>query len=119
MDNLLYKYNLDANGKKINNKLNFVAESEANRFGTGVDLLNNATATTAYNQTNTSTHNYTYDAIGQLIEDKSEGIKIEWRVDGKVKQITKTKTKTTPNVIITFEYPRYRTNPFVWRKVNR
>ncbi|MFD2591584.1 RHS repeat domain-containing protein, partial [Aquimarina hainanensis] len=34
--------------------------------------------------------NYSYDAIGQLIEDKQEGIRnIEWRVDGKVKKIHK------------------------------
>ncbi|QKX05215.1 RHS repeat protein [Aquimarina sp. TRL1] len=34
--------------------------------------------------------NYSYDAIGQLIEDKQEGIRnIEWRVDGKVKKIRK------------------------------
>ncbi|MBQ4819099.1 RHS repeat-associated core domain-containing protein [Aquimarina sp. MMG016] len=34
--------------------------------------------------------NYEYDAIGQLISDKKEGITdIEWRVDGKVRKITK------------------------------
>ncbi|PKV51934.1 YD repeat-containing protein [Aquimarina sp. MAR_2010_214] len=39
--------------------------------------------------------NYTYNAIGQLISDKKEGItNIEWRVDGKVKQITKSNGTT-------------------------
>ncbi|PKV51936.1 YD repeat-containing protein [Aquimarina sp. MAR_2010_214] len=39
--------------------------------------------------------NYTYDAIGQLISDKKEGItNIEWRVDGKVKKITKSNGTT-------------------------
>jgi len=33
--------------------------------------------------------NYVYDAIGQLIEDKDEQLKIDWRVDGKVDQVVK------------------------------
>ncbi|MFD2561873.1 DUF6443 domain-containing protein, partial [Aquimarina rubra] len=33
--------------------------------------------------------NYIYDEIGQLIEDKAEGLVIEWRVDGKVRKVTK------------------------------
>ena len=40
---------------------------------------------------NQPNNNYQYDEIGQLISDQSEGISlIEWRVDGKVKSITKT-----------------------------
>ncbi|MFP9118757.1 DUF6443 domain-containing protein, partial [Flavobacterium sp. RNTU_13] len=35
-------------------------------------------------------YNYEYDNIGQLVKDYSEGIDIEWRVDGKVKRINKT-----------------------------
>ncbi|WP_024771412.1 polymorphic toxin-type HINT domain-containing protein [Aquimarina macrocephali] len=45
-------------------------------------------------------NNYEYDAIGQLVVDKKEGItNIEWRVDGKVKQITKSN-----GTIINFAY---------------
>ncbi|OWP79660.1 hypothetical protein BWK62_00010 [Flavobacterium oreochromis] len=44
--------------------------------------------------------NYQYDAIGQLTKDIGENIKnIEWRVDGKVKSITKDDGK-----VISFEY---------------
>ncbi|MFC5047209.1 RHS repeat-associated core domain-containing protein [Aquimarina hainanensis] len=40
--------------------------------------------------TTQSAGNYTYDAIGQLTKDEAEGITaITWRVDGKVKSITK------------------------------
>jgi len=37
----------------------------------------------------TENENYVYDAIGQLIEDKDEQLKIDWRVDGKVDQVIK------------------------------
>ncbi len=33
--------------------------------------------------------NYLYDEIGQLTKDVSEGLEIDWRVDGKVNKITK------------------------------
>ncbi|MFL9843551.1 RHS repeat domain-containing protein [Flavobacterium rhizosphaerae] len=45
-----------------------------------------------YNPNNPATHNYVYDAIGQLIEDKTEHLRIEWYVTGKVKKISKTDT---------------------------
>ncbi|WP_196896240.1 RHS repeat domain-containing protein, partial [Aureivirga marina] len=38
-----------------------------------------------------NTHDYTYDAIGQLTSDIAENIElIDWRVDGKVSEISKT-----------------------------
>ncbi|WP_281323440.1 RHS repeat-associated core domain-containing protein [Flavobacterium aestivum] len=43
--------------------------------------------------------NYEYDAIGQLTKDKSEGLDIEWRVDGKVKKVVKNNGLT-----VSFEY---------------
>jgi RHS repeat-associated protein len=42
---------------------------------------------------------YEYDEIGQLKKDTKEGLNIEWRVDGKVKKVTK---KT--GVVIIFDY---------------
>lgn len=44
-----------------------------------------------YSANDASTHNYVYDEIGQLIEDKSEGLKINWRTDGKIDNILKLK----------------------------
>ncbi|KAF2342574.1 thrombospondin type 3 repeat-containing protein [Flavobacterium tistrianum] len=43
--------------------------------------------------------NYVYDNIGQLTQDKQEGIQIDWRVDGKVKSVTKNN-----GTVISFEY---------------
>jgi RHS repeat-associated protein len=56
----------------------------------------------SFDLNNYSTHNYVYDEIGQLIEDKTEGLKIEWRVDGKVKNVTKNNSGT--ETYISFEY---------------
>ena len=42
-----------------------------------------------YNINDLSSHNYLYDEIGQLVEDKTQGLKIQWRVDGKVKSVEK------------------------------
>ncbi len=53
-------------------------------------------------QSDASTHNYVYDEIGQLIEDKTEGLNISWRVDGKVKEIHK--TLGSENKTIRFSY---------------
>jgi len=36
-----------------------------------------------------SNYNYSYDEEGRLIKDVQENIEIEWRVDGKVKNITR------------------------------
>ncbi|PKB18343.1 RHS repeat-associated core domain-containing protein [Flavobacterium sp. 5] len=97
MDNLTYKY---ADG---NNRLNKVFDAADDIFNeTGKDLKKNIKELTSYNKKNTSTHNYIYDSIGQLVQDKSEGLKIYWRVDGKVKKIIKTIGNV--NRIISFEY---------------
>ncbi|WP_147415982.1 RHS repeat-associated core domain-containing protein [Ulvibacterium marinum] len=43
--------------------------------------------------------NYEYDAIGQLTRDRAEGLSIDWRVDGKVRSVTK-----DDGSVITFQY---------------
>ncbi|MDR6764545.1 RHS repeat-associated protein [Flavobacterium sp. 2755] len=97
MDNLSYKY---APGS---NRLNKVFDSAADLYtDTGIDIKNNVSELSTYNQNDKRTHNYIYDEIGQLIEDKAEGLTIDWRVDGKVKKVTKTIGNT--NQIISFEY---------------
>lgn len=55
-----------------------------------------------YNLSNAATHNYVYDELGQLIADKTEGLTIDWRVDGKVKRVTRTIDDDIR--VITFEY---------------
>ena len=42
---------------------------------------------TAFVESNTAMHNYVYDEIGQLLQDKTERLKIFWRVDGKVARV--------------------------------
>jgi len=44
-------------------------------------------------------YNYNYDAIGQLTKDYGEGLTIDWRVDGKVRSVTK-----ATGEVITFGY---------------
>ncbi|AXT51731.1 hypothetical protein D1818_13090 [Aquimarina sp. BL5] len=84
MDDFTYNYNTDATGNKINNQLRSVsdvASLDAN-FDTDID-------------SGQSVDNYQYDAIGQLTKDEAEGLtNIEWRVDGKIRQITKTDGST-------------------------
>lgn len=88
MDQLTYNY---AQGT---NKLRHVNDAVANNLFT-----NGTTNDTSFDIDNQTADNYGYDDIGQLIIDKQEGLKIDWRVDGKVKLITKNN-----GTIISFEY---------------
>ncbi|QXP58414.1 3-coathanger stack domain-containing protein [Olleya sp. HaHaR_3_96] len=81
MDNLEYFYkqklNPDTNQLEYINQLDYVKDNvtNVNHNDIGPDQISG---------------NYTYDAIGQLTSDTAEGItNIDWRVDGKVKQINK------------------------------
>jgi len=51
---------------------------------------------------------YHYDALGNLIEDDSEGIEVDWNVIGKVRFVQ------TPNNVLQFAY-----NPFGQRQIKR
>ncbi|NMH85959.1 RHS repeat-associated core domain-containing protein [Flavivirga algicola] len=91
MDQLDYKYNNTKENPLTgeitkNNQLNYVT-----------DAIGDAGFKDLVGQ---SVDNYEYDEIGQLTSDFSENItNIDWRVDGKVKSITK-----TGGVEIRFEY---------------
>lgn len=80
MDQLTYTYktklNPNTGSQERSNQLDFVAD---------------AVGDNGYNDlASQSPGNYQYDAIGQLISDTAENItNIEWRVDGKVKKVTK------------------------------
>ncbi|WP_123774109.1 thrombospondin type 3 repeat-containing protein [[Flexibacter] sp. ATCC 35103] len=90
MDQLTYNY---TNGT---NKLRHVNDAVPNGVFTNDPKNLNDTSLDIDNQT---ADNYGYDDIGQLIADRQEGLKIEWRVDGKVKKVTKNN-----GVVISFEY---------------
>ncbi|MEO4006967.1 RHS repeat-associated core domain-containing protein [Flavobacterium sp. CAU 1735] len=100
MDELVYHY------LPGDNKLRLVEDKAGfsglatNELGDQIQQL--AALGITYNINNLSTHNYIYDQIGQLVEDKTEGLKIDWRADGKVKRIEK--FKNNAQTIIYFEY---------------
>jgi RHS repeat-associated protein len=105
MDNLTYNYiiktNLDKdpsdpNYKTRTNQLQYVKDL----VGAGVFTNNSKNLNdTSLDIDNQESDNYTYDAIGQLISDKLEGITIDWRVDGKVNKVTKNN-----GTVVSFEY---------------
>jgi RHS repeat-associated protein len=78
------------------NKLSHVDDKVANGVYTNDPANPNDTSLDIDDQ---DPNNYEYDGIGQLTSDKKEGIKIEWRVDGKVKRVLKEN-----GMEITFEY---------------
>ena len=88
LDDLTYRYHQNADGKRIRNRLYHLndaiqtAQDELDLEDMGV--FNAHSENTPINESN----NYRYDEEGRLIEDKAEGLTIEWRVDGKVKKIT-------------------------------
>nr|WP_315252457.1 polymorphic toxin type 43 domain-containing protein [uncultured Flavobacterium sp.] len=96
MDKLTYDYpNESGKTYRNNNKLALVKDATPASATFNGDIDDQVAKLAAlippvvYNIDMPATHNYIYDEIGQLIEDKSEGLKINWRVDGKVKNIVK------------------------------
>ncbi|MES2544820.1 MAG: hypothetical protein V4548_08035, partial [Bacteroidota bacterium] len=87
MDDFAYKY------KTGTNRLTKLFDAANDLFtDTDIDIRKNLTST--YVEGTISTHDYIYDALGQLTQDKTQGLVIEWRVDGKVKRVVKNNTKT-------------------------
>jgi RHS repeat-associated protein len=85
MDNLEYKYNRDANGRLVNNKLTQVAD---NVTGDGYD------SDIPDGQTG---NNYVYDNIGNLIADQQERLtSIRWTAYGKLSRVFKDETGPGP-----------------------
>ncbi|MBN9286255.1 thrombospondin type 3 repeat-containing protein, partial [Flavobacterium sp.] len=90
MDQLTYNYQAGTN------KLTHVDDTVANGVFTNVPANPNDTSLDIDDQ---NPNNYTYDNIGQLTADAKEGLNISWRVDGKVKTVTKSN-----GTVISFEY---------------
>lgn len=75
MDNLTYHYNLDG-GKLLTNKLNYVTDAINSSYTVDIDTQ--------------GASNYSYDNIGNLTRDVSEGIDtVRWTVYGKINRIEK------------------------------
>jgi RHS repeat-associated protein len=85
IDQLNYHYT-KSSGFLVNNQLNYVE-----------DLA--STSATSDDMENQSSGNYTYDAIGNLVEDVKEEIdEIKWTVYGKVKEVIRTGGSTKDNL---------------------
>lgn len=99
IDQMEYKYALDINGNKLQNRLYSVNDSidynnedidDMGVFEGDLSLIN-------------TDNNYSYDPIGQLIKDEQEDIaNIEWRVDGKIKSILR--NQGSPKNHLDFDY---------------
>ena len=101
IDSLTYRYQKDAQGKMIRNRLYHVNDHVDNsNFTDDIDDMGVfASATDLINTSN----NYSYDEEGRLIRDNQEDIEeIVWRVDGKVKSIIRPVGSSKKN--LTFEY---------------
>ncbi|MBL7740729.1 MAG: hypothetical protein JNK14_16035 [Chitinophagaceae bacterium] len=78
MDNMVYGYNVDNNGRLVNNKLRHVNDdpSYSDKYTEDID--------------NQGADNYQYDNIGNLISDNTEYLqRINWTVYGKIATILK------------------------------
>jgi len=77
IDGLTYGYNLDGNGKLINNRLRHVKDTRSSSL-------------CDYDIDDQNDDNYLYDAIGNLTKDNAEEIdNIEWNAYGKISKITR------------------------------
>ncbi|TXD72820.1 RHS repeat-associated core domain-containing protein [Aequorivita antarctica] len=99
MDDFKYNY------KEGSNRLNLVKDNVSGDPFT-VDIEDQTIAGVPYNETNPQSHNYIYNALGQLIMDKAEKIRIDWRVDGKVDKVNKYADNSFGEIVetIQFEY---------------
>jgi len=100
MDQMDYGYNKDVTtGRLTNNKLRHIKDAiGSSNYTEDID--------------DQSDDNYTYDAIGNLIIDRAEGIydpaqptkpMIEWTVYGKISSVTKIKAGVTTTITYTYD----------------
>jgi RHS repeat-associated protein len=98
MDDLQYDYTPGTN--KLTVVRDHVSGPFTNDLKDQVDKL--AQLGYNYDLSDMSSHNYVYDEIGQLIEDRVQGLKIIWKTDGKIKSIAKATDEDSK--LIEFEY---------------
>jgi len=113
-DDFQTNYTYDANGnilslkRKTDQSTHKMMDDLTYSYIGGTNQLshvNDATAAGAYpnDVDDQVSNNYSYDAIGNLIEDKAESIaEIEWNVYGKIRKILRTDTSSKPN--LEFQY---------------
>ena len=97
MDSLSYFYNRDANGKLLNNQLNYIRDEIGGGTAHSSNYPNDID--------NQSVNNYSYDSIGNLVKDNAEGItNITWNVYGKILEIQRTASGSNPTTDIQYSY---------------
>lgn len=74
------------------------------------DIEDQTVSGVPYDETNTNSHNYIYDDLGQLVMDRNELLTIDWLVDGKMKRVDKYYDNTFSKIkeSIEFEYDGHR-----------
>ncbi len=102
VENLSYKYERDANGRLLRNRLYHVNETvSAGAFTDDIDDQG------VFSTTNINTsNNYGYDEEGRLIRDDQEDIQeIKWTVGSKVKEVIR--TNGSPKKNLKFDYDAF------------
>lgn len=102
VDSITYRYKLDANGKRLQNRLYHVREKVGSGdFGDDIDDQGTFYPDPAdINRLN----NYIYDAEGRLVKDRQERLdSILWRVDGKVLKIIRPDTSSRKNLVFDYD----------------
>lgn len=93
-----------SNDYKLSNRLAIIADSVDSTAST-TDIDNQLSVLLGtFHPENTATHNYIYDEIGQLIQDKTEKIEeIQWKVNNKVKSITRSAGSDKDNLEFAYD----------------
>jgi RHS repeat-associated protein len=98
MDQLTYRYSLDATNQKLNNRLLHINDSEP--AVTGIPDIRDQGA---YDAANPATWNYMYDLRGRLIANKADSIAaITWTAYDKIHDIQPIAGSTKPLVSYTY-----------------
>ena len=91
MDKLTYHYN-NKEGEPLNNRLKSITDEVGD---TDYDDIKTQGAD--------GTDNYVYDAIGNLIENKQDKIKITWNSSGKISEISPYKGSEKPHIVYWYD----------------
>ncbi len=105
IEDLQYHYgDDDVTFKRLQNRLYGVTEHDQTYNSLyDDDIEDQDWQASTFANMNSGGENYRYDGIGQLIQDKKEGIaEIQWRVDGKISAIIRLDGESSKNMI--FEY---------------
>jgi len=103
IDDLTYKYAVNSNGRKVQNRLYHITEDPAHNYNTE-DIDDMGTFNDNVATINDGNNNYQYDEIGNLTKDTQEEIEeIKWRVDGKIAEIKRGSGSNKQNLVFNYD----------------